>query len=198
MPSFGGRLKYTRSHPNIIQIYGAASSGDIYATVFHDGAHLAWNVLHLVCFILEAEFVPFRQFVDGYRYSHFATVYFYACCVGFRCIPSIASHLSKECGLRCRNIFTVVEVPDARAGSEQSFLFHISKDFREFIVRLRDLFNILIRTGTSTLRGYVAQLAACVWSSYHPVPPAWLLLSHCGNIALAQTAQSIGNGGHDH
>ncbi|KAJ7300934.1 hypothetical protein DFH08DRAFT_122002 [Mycena albidolilacea] len=49
-------------HPNIIQIYGTVHSGGIYATLYHD------------------ELVPFRQFLDSYRYSHFATVYFYACC----------------------------------------------------------------------------------------------------------------------
>ncbi|KAJ7333208.1 hypothetical protein DFH08DRAFT_304189 [Mycena albidolilacea] len=55
--------KYTSlRHPNIVQIYGAASSGGIHATLFHD---------HLV---------PFQQYVDTYRYSHFTTVYFYACC----------------------------------------------------------------------------------------------------------------------
>jgi hypothetical protein len=27
----------TLSHPNIIQIYGAASAGNIHATLFHDG-----------------------------------------------------------------------------------------------------------------------------------------------------------------
>ncbi|KAJ7315706.1 hypothetical protein DFH08DRAFT_419117, partial [Mycena albidolilacea] len=50
-------------HPNLIQIYGAASSGDMYATLYHD------------------ELVPFQQYVDGYQYSHFATVYIYACCI---------------------------------------------------------------------------------------------------------------------
>ncbi|KAJ7315781.1 hypothetical protein DFH08DRAFT_419741 [Mycena albidolilacea] len=49
-------------HPNIIQIYGAASSGNIHATLYHD------------------ELVPLQEFVDGYRKSHFATVYTYARC----------------------------------------------------------------------------------------------------------------------
>ncbi|KAJ7315696.1 hypothetical protein DFH08DRAFT_755182, partial [Mycena albidolilacea] len=59
--------KYTAiRHPNIIQIYGAASSCGIHATLFHD------------------DLVPFQQYVDTYRYSHFATAYFYACrCLDF-------------------------------------------------------------------------------------------------------------------
>ncbi|KAF7374206.1 hypothetical protein MSAN_00302700 [Mycena sanguinolenta] len=43
-------------HPNIVQLYGTASFGNIHATVFHD----------------------VRQFLDLYRHSHFSTVYIYA------------------------------------------------------------------------------------------------------------------------
>ncbi|KAF7337072.1 hypothetical protein MVEN_02144400 [Mycena venus] len=47
-------------HPNIIQICGAASSGNIYATLFHD------------------ELIPFKEFLDLHRHSHFSIVYVYA------------------------------------------------------------------------------------------------------------------------
>ncbi|KAJ7315807.1 hypothetical protein DFH08DRAFT_820380 [Mycena albidolilacea] len=49
-------------HPNIIQIYGAASSGGINAILFHD------------------DLVPFKHFLDLYQSSHFATVYLFAYC----------------------------------------------------------------------------------------------------------------------
>ncbi|KAF7333791.1 hypothetical protein MVEN_02335900 [Mycena venus] len=47
-------------HPNIIQICGAASSGNIYATLFHD------------------DLIPFRHFLNLYRYSPMLTIYIYA------------------------------------------------------------------------------------------------------------------------
>jgi hypothetical protein len=43
-------LKYTHSHPNIIQACGAASSGNIHATLFHEG-----KALDLKCVIVELE-----------------------------------------------------------------------------------------------------------------------------------------------
>ncbi|KAF7374233.1 hypothetical protein MSAN_00306100 [Mycena sanguinolenta] len=47
-------------HPNIVQLYGTASCGNIHAAVFHD------------------DLIPIRQFLDLYRRSHFSTVYIYA------------------------------------------------------------------------------------------------------------------------
>ncbi|KAF7374120.1 hypothetical protein MSAN_00293200 [Mycena sanguinolenta] len=47
-------------HPNIIQICGTASSGNIHATIFHD------------------ELIPLQDFLRLHRNSHFATVYIYA------------------------------------------------------------------------------------------------------------------------
>ncbi|KAF7374119.1 hypothetical protein MSAN_00293100 [Mycena sanguinolenta] len=47
-------------HPNIVQLWGAASSGNIHAAIFND------------------ELIPFRHFLDLYRHSHFSTVYIYA------------------------------------------------------------------------------------------------------------------------
>jgi hypothetical protein len=48
---FAAQLNYDRSHPNIIQICGAAQWGNIYATLFHDGAdfdlHLKWVIVEL-------------------------------------------------------------------------------------------------------------------------------------------------------
>ncbi|KAJ6566333.1 hypothetical protein B0H19DRAFT_709244 [Mycena capillaripes] len=55
--------KYTSiRHPNIIQIRGAASSGSIHATLFHD------------------DLIPLDQYMDLYRHSHFLTVSIYDCC----------------------------------------------------------------------------------------------------------------------
>ncbi|KAJ7190482.1 hypothetical protein B0H12DRAFT_1172646 [Mycena haematopus] len=49
-------------HPNIIQIYGAASSGGMHAAIFND------------------DLIPLKQFVDYYRDSPVLMVYIYACC----------------------------------------------------------------------------------------------------------------------
>ncbi|KAJ6525977.1 hypothetical protein B0H19DRAFT_1197577 [Mycena capillaripes] len=50
-------------HPNLIQIYGAASFSGTHATVFHD------------------DLIPFKHFTELYKSSHFKTVHIYACCV---------------------------------------------------------------------------------------------------------------------
>ncbi|KAF7337149.1 hypothetical protein MVEN_02152900 [Mycena venus] len=57
-----GSLTFESSHPNVIQICGAASSGEIHATIFHD------------------DLIPFRHFMGPHRHSHFPTVYIYAYC----------------------------------------------------------------------------------------------------------------------
>ncbi|KAJ6571445.1 hypothetical protein B0H19DRAFT_661060 [Mycena capillaripes] len=49
-------------HPNIVQIRGAASSGGIHATLFHD------------------DLIPFEHFLDLHRCSHFSTLYIYIYC----------------------------------------------------------------------------------------------------------------------
>ncbi|KAJ6527630.1 hypothetical protein DFH09DRAFT_1186593 [Mycena vulgaris] len=49
-------------HPNIIQVYGTARSGNIHATIFHD------------------DLIPFQQCLDLYRHSPILTVYIYAYC----------------------------------------------------------------------------------------------------------------------
>jgi hypothetical protein len=43
-------LNYTPSHPDILQICGAASSGNIHATLFHGGADpcLFWMIMRLL------------------------------------------------------------------------------------------------------------------------------------------------------
>ncbi|KAF7374223.1 hypothetical protein MSAN_00304900 [Mycena sanguinolenta] len=46
-------------HPNIVQLYGIASYGNIWAAVFHD------------------DMIPLRQFLNLYKHSHFATAYIY-------------------------------------------------------------------------------------------------------------------------
>ncbi|KAJ6552726.1 hypothetical protein B0H19DRAFT_153732 [Mycena capillaripes] len=47
-------------HPNILQIYGAASSCNVHATIFH------------------GDLIPFRHFLDLHRHSPLLTVYIYA------------------------------------------------------------------------------------------------------------------------
>ncbi|KAJ7301184.1 hypothetical protein DFH08DRAFT_119461 [Mycena albidolilacea] len=47
-------------HPNIVQLWGTASSGNTYATIFHD------------------DLIPFSDFLRLYQHSHFATVYIHA------------------------------------------------------------------------------------------------------------------------
>ncbi|KAJ7803167.1 hypothetical protein B0H13DRAFT_2494643 [Mycena leptocephala] len=49
-------------HPNFVQIYAAANSHGIHATIFHD------------------DLVPLQHFLDLYCHSHFATVYIWAYC----------------------------------------------------------------------------------------------------------------------
>ncbi|KAJ6512458.1 hypothetical protein C8R45DRAFT_960468 [Mycena sanguinolenta] len=50
------RYKAVR-HPNIVQLYGTATYGNIHAAVFHD------------------DLIPFQQFLDLYRHSHFSQAY---------------------------------------------------------------------------------------------------------------------------
>ncbi|KAF8212702.1 hypothetical protein K438DRAFT_1927996 [Mycena galopus ATCC 62051] len=49
-------------NPAIVQLYGAAASNNIHATIFHD------------------ELIPLEGFLDHYRHSHILTVYIYAHC----------------------------------------------------------------------------------------------------------------------
>ncbi|KAJ6512436.1 hypothetical protein C8R45DRAFT_322039 [Mycena sanguinolenta] len=48
-------------HPNILQLYGTATYDNIHAAVFHD------------------DLIPYQQFLDIYKHSHFSTVYIHAC-----------------------------------------------------------------------------------------------------------------------
>ncbi|KAJ6566371.1 hypothetical protein B0H19DRAFT_1232588 [Mycena capillaripes] len=68
-------------HPKIIQICGAASSRSIGATIFHDGEPLFYLNILSRDLILELDLIPFEQYVNFYRHSHFSTIYIYACCV---------------------------------------------------------------------------------------------------------------------
>jgi hypothetical protein len=96
MHSFGPqRIDYTSSHPNVIQIHCAASSGGIYATVYHDGAPLTCNVVFDLYFTFVLDLVPFWQYVNSFQGSHFATVYFYACCVRVHSLSYSSSHSSE-------------------------------------------------------------------------------------------------------
>ncbi|KAJ6566362.1 hypothetical protein B0H19DRAFT_1066673 [Mycena capillaripes] len=67
-------------HPNILQICGAASSGSIRATLFHDSEPLFHSNILSGTLTLELDLIPFKQYVDFFRHSHFHTIYFYACC----------------------------------------------------------------------------------------------------------------------
>ncbi|KAJ7022940.1 hypothetical protein C8F04DRAFT_1240493, partial [Mycena alexandri] len=64
-------------HPNIVQMYGTASSGAImYATIFHGGATLAFD--HRPRRLTtELDLIPLKQFTASF--SPTMTVYLYAC-----------------------------------------------------------------------------------------------------------------------
>ncbi|KAF7374257.1 hypothetical protein MSAN_00308600 [Mycena sanguinolenta] len=55
-------------HPNIVQLYGTASCGNMRGAVFND------------------DLIPLQQFLDLYQHSHFSTVYIYAYMV-YMCYP---------------------------------------------------------------------------------------------------------------
>ncbi|KAF7374142.1 hypothetical protein MSAN_00295600 [Mycena sanguinolenta] len=50
----------TANHPNLVQLYGIATCGNMHVTVFHD------------------DLIPLEEFVDFYSHSHFASVYILA------------------------------------------------------------------------------------------------------------------------
>lgn len=65
------------SHPNILQIYGVASSCNVHATVFHGGA--AFDLpIDLDLHIEHLDLTPFQKFLDLYRHSPMLTVYIWA------------------------------------------------------------------------------------------------------------------------
>jgi hypothetical protein len=132
MPRFGWRLSNTCSHPNIVQIFGAASSGSVHATLYHDGVCLTWGVVSDLRFTFEVELVPLRHYVNSYLNLHFEKKYFYACCVRVCSKPSIEPHLSKAYGLLCRNLFPIVEAPDARQAASD----HVYSTFQRHLVSL--------------------------------------------------------------
>ncbi|KAJ6528968.1 hypothetical protein B0H19DRAFT_1385113 [Mycena capillaripes] len=49
-------------HPNILEVWGVASTGNIHATLFY------------------GDLIPLEYFLDLYKHSHFSTVYIYAYC----------------------------------------------------------------------------------------------------------------------
>ncbi|KAJ6580611.1 hypothetical protein B0H19DRAFT_1111916 [Mycena capillaripes] len=65
-------------HPNIIQIFAAASSRHIHATVFHGGTILNLE-LYLDLNIEHLDLIMFQHFLDLYRHSPILNVYIYAC-----------------------------------------------------------------------------------------------------------------------
>jgi hypothetical protein len=93
--------KFSCSHPNIIQIYGAASSGGINAILFHDG-----TIRYLVCSSIWDSFPLFRSrtvqtFLGSLSIVPLCnSVYFCLLCM---CIYSLAPVIShnwpKELGL---------------------------------------------------------------------------------------------------
>ncbi|KAJ6512476.1 hypothetical protein C8R45DRAFT_322286 [Mycena sanguinolenta] len=71
-------------HPNIVQLFGAASCGDVHAAVFHD------------------DLIPLEHFEDLYRHSHFSRVYIIAYAgTGFQTVydyfRTILRHYLGEC-----------------------------------------------------------------------------------------------------
>jgi hypothetical protein len=73
--------KSYNSHPNIVQICEAASSGSNHAILFHDGQDLTHNVSHHQSFMPDLDLIPLKEFAERHRDSLFSTVYTYACCV---------------------------------------------------------------------------------------------------------------------
>jgi hypothetical protein len=67
------------SHPNIVQLCATASSGNIYAIIFHDGA--IYNFLNGDTEKFNVDLIPVRQFLELHRQSHLAAAYVYACTV---------------------------------------------------------------------------------------------------------------------
>jgi hypothetical protein len=139
--------------------------------------------------------VPFQQYVETYRYSHFATVYFYACCVRVRSNPSTETHLSKACGLLCRNIFPIVEVPDARQAASD----HVYSTFQQRLVSLSPSYptSLIIIQGLKRIHSVDTSLLWPALCRAHTTqyPPALPLLLH-RSITLAQKIQCIRYGAH--
>jgi hypothetical protein len=69
-------LLNARSHPNIAQLCGSVSSGNIHATIFHDSA--IYNFLNGDTEKFKADLIPVRQFMELHRHSHTSNVYIYA------------------------------------------------------------------------------------------------------------------------
>ncbi|KAJ6525980.1 hypothetical protein B0H19DRAFT_581522 [Mycena capillaripes] len=79
-------------HPNLIQIYGAASFSGTHAAVFHD------------------DLIPLRHFTELYKHSHFKTVYLYAYCTAefVAAAGYIDSILCRECpSFLCQGDYTL-------------------------------------------------------------------------------------------
>ncbi|KAJ7300383.1 hypothetical protein DFH08DRAFT_828503 [Mycena albidolilacea] len=64
-------------HPNIVQLCATASYGNIYATIFHDGA--IPNFSEGDTDELNLDLIPLRQFLELHRQSHLAAAYVYVC-----------------------------------------------------------------------------------------------------------------------
>jgi hypothetical protein len=72
-------MNCTPSHPNIIQMCGAASSNNIHATVFHDGViiHLKWVTIELDTRIRSATVQP----IPGSLFTPLKGVYLWLLCM---------------------------------------------------------------------------------------------------------------------
>jgi hypothetical protein len=188
------RINDTHSHPNIVQIYGAARSGRIFATLYHDGAHLAWNVVLYLCFTFDAELVPFQQYVDGYRSSHFATVYFYACCVRVRFNPSIEPHFSKDCGFPCMRFAPLLKSLTPGQAADN----YVHSTTQRLLVSLLSgyLTSLIIIQVLERMHGVDTSLLWPALCRPHTIqyPPASLQILR--NIALAKNIQCIRYGAH--
>ncbi|KAF7350111.1 hypothetical protein MVEN_01313200 [Mycena venus] len=69
-------------HPNIIQIWGTAKSGEIHATIFHGdlSSERSSAILELT---FQLDLMPLRQILDLNRQSAILTAYIYACTFRF-------------------------------------------------------------------------------------------------------------------
>jgi hypothetical protein len=167
---------HTPRHPSIFQIYGVASSGGIYVTLFHGGEVSDHNMSYHQILTPKLDLIPFKEFVNLYRHSHVSTVYIYACCVRAS-VPQFYRILIclKETEFSVRTFNAVVHPSyTGVAGCKWLCLFSITKGTREFNHLLPDLpMNWSSARGNAPF-GYVAQLGGSAWISLNRLTPTFI------------------------
>ncbi|KAJ6462952.1 hypothetical protein C8R45DRAFT_524962 [Mycena sanguinolenta] len=94
-------------HPNIVQLYGTASFGNIHAAIFHD------------------DLIPLQHFKDRYKQSHFSTVYIHAYIrIEFQVCNISLGGSGPSLGARQSIILRLVKIGDIQSGSVQQTQNH--------------------------------------------------------------------------